>query len=150
LRKIVAQAAAAVAVVLSLSACRSAPAGAFGGGPAGALSANAAVQEFLAAAHEGRWQMMASLFGTSSGSITRRDEPNDVEKRMRTLQCYLTHDAARVVDDAPGQGAKRQLTVELRKQNLVRRTTFTAVPGSGDRWYVEAFDINAVADLCRP
>jgi len=32
----------------------------------------------------------------------------------------------------------------------VRRTSFVAVPGSGERWYVESFDINAVADLCRP
>jgi hypothetical protein len=138
---------AALAAVLSLAACRSVPAG---GAAGGALSAQAAVQEFLAAAHEGRWQMMAALFGTSSGSIARRDAANDVEKRMRTLQCYLTHDVARVTEESPGQGSSRSLQVELRKANLVRRTNFVAVPGPNDRWYVEAFDIQAVTDLCRP
>jgi hypothetical protein len=137
---------AALAAVLLLAGCRSAPAGV----PQGALSAPAAVQEFLAAAHEGRWQMMAALFGTANGSVMRRDPPNDVEKRMKALQCYLTHEEARLLDDQPGQGAKRAIAVELRRQALVRRTTFTAVPGPGDRWYVEAFDIQPLTDLCRP
>ena len=148
MRKIVALAAAAVAASLMILGCRSA---APAGGQAGALSAQAAVQEFLAAAHGGDVRTMASLFGTTNGSITQRDAPNDVEKRMRTLQCFLTHDSARIVDDLPGTGAKtRQLTVELRKGTLARQTSFTAVPGPHDRWFVENFDINAVRDLCRP
>jgi hypothetical protein len=40
--------------------------------------------------------------------------------------------------------------VELRQGNLTRRTTFSAVPGPHDRWFVESFDISAVTDLCHP
>jgi hypothetical protein len=135
------------AVGIVLAGCRSAqPAG----GAGGALSATAAVQEFLAAAHGGSVQTMASLFGTANGAIAQRDSPNDVEKRMRTLQCYLTHDSARVLDDAPGLGAERRVTVELRQRNLQRRTTFTSIMGPHQRWYVESFDISAVTDLCHP
>ena len=146
MRKIVVSLAATAAAFL-LPACRSAPTV----GSAGAPSAQGAVQEFLAAAHGGDVRTMAALFGTSGGPITARDDANSVEKRMRTLQCYLTHDSASVLDDRPAtSGAARQLVVELHQRNLVRRTTFTAVPGPHDRWYVESFDINAVSDLCHP
>jgi hypothetical protein len=144
-RKIVASTAATAAFLLS--GCRSAPAV----GSAGAPSSQGAVQEFLAAAHGGDVRTMASLFGTSSGPITQRDDANSVEKRMRALQCYLTHDVATVVEDRPAMsGPARQVVVELRQRNLVRRTTFSAVPGPHDRWFVESFDISAVTDLCHP
>ena len=143
--KIVASVAATAAILLA--ACRTAPAVAGAGAP----SATGAVQEFLAAAHAGDMRTMASLFGTSSGPISSRDDANSVEKRMHALQCYLTHDSAQVVDDRPGNtGPGRQLEVELRQRGLVRRTTFTAVPGPHDRWYVESFDIAKVTDLCHP
>ena len=145
MRKIVASTAATAAFLLS--ACQSAPAV----GSAGAPGATGAVQEFLAAAHGGDVRTMASLFGTSSGSITQRDDPNSVEKRMRALQCYVTHDAAKVLEDRPAaSGPGRQVVVELRQGNLTRRTTFSTVPGPHDRWFVESFDIAAVTDLCHP
>jgi hypothetical protein len=144
-RKIVGSITTAAAAIL-LAGCRTAPAA----GDAGAPSATGAVQEFLAAAHAGDVHAMASLFGTSGGPIAQRDDANTVEKRMRALQCYLTHDSASVLDDRPGTGKDRQLTVELHQRNLVRRTTFTAVPGPRHRWYVESFDITQVTDLCHP
>jgi len=145
-RKIVASTAATAAFLL-FAGCKSAPAV----GDAGAPSAQGAVQEFLAAAHGGDMRTMASLFGTASGPITQRDDANSVEKRMRALQCYLTHDSARVLDDLPAtSGSSRNVEVELRQRNLVRRTTFSAVPGPHGRWFVESFDINTVTDLCHP
>jgi len=146
-RKIVVSFVAVLAASLSLASCRSAPAG---GPGAGAPSAAAAVQEFLAAAHAGDVRTMGTLFGTASGPVSGRDQPNDVEKRMRVLQCYLTHDVARVLDDLPGLKSERRLEVELRQGNLVRRTVFSAVPGPHQRWFVESFDIQALADLCHP
>ena len=150
MRKIVAPLAAVLVALGALGAegCRSA-----GGGSAdgGAVSSTGAVQEFLAAARGGDVRTMATLFGTSNGSINAREDANDVEKRMRSLQCYLTHDAARVTDDLPApSGAGRRVTVELRQRNLTRRTDFTVVPGPHRRWFVESFDIQAVADLCHP
>jgi hypothetical protein len=144
-RKIVAPTAATAAFLLF--ACKSVPTV----GGAGAPSAQAAVQEFLAAAHSGDVRTMATLFGTTSGPITQRDDANSVEKRMRALQCYLTHDSANVLDDRPAtSGPGRQLDVELRQRSAVRRTTFAAVPGPHDRWFVSSFDISTVADLCHP
>ena len=130
----------------SQASCRSAPSG---GSDGGALSAAGAVEGFLAAARGGNVSTMASLFGTSSGSISRRDAPNDVEKRMRSLQCYLTHDSARLVDDAPGISSGRLVTVELKQRELTRRSQFNTVLGPHQRWYVTSFDIQALADLCR-
>jgi hypothetical protein len=148
-RKIVAPIAATAAAILlsAVGACRTTSQ--LGG--AGAPSAMGAVQQFLAAAHAGDMRTMASLFGTSSGSVAQRDDANTVEKRMRALQCYLTHDSSSVVDDSPGaSGPGRILTVELKQRSLVRRTTFNAVPGPHDRWFVESFDITKVTDLCHP
>jgi hypothetical protein len=109
------------------------------------------VEQFLAAAHGGDLRTMASLFGTSAGPITQREDANAVEKRMRALQCYLTHDSARVVDDLPAaSGPGREVEVELRQSSVIRRTTFSAVPGPHDRWFVSSFDINRVTDLCHP
>ena len=93
---------------------------------------------------------MARLFGTANGPITEREGPQEVEKRMRSLACYLGHDSARIVEDLPGVGAGRAVTVELRQRELTRRARFTAVPGPRNRWFVESFDINALADFCRP
>lgn len=118
----------------------------------GAASAAGAVDAFLNAARAGNVTGMSYLFGTSKGSIARRDAkaPNDVEKRMRALQCYLTHDSARIIDDAPGIASGRVVSVELKQRDLTRKTQFNAVPGPHQRWYVESFDIQALADLCRP
>ena len=95
---------------------------------------------------------MSGYFGTRAGPTTTRDPAADVEKRMIALACYLQHDAARVLGDVPGvaTAGDRTVTVELRQRELVRQTRFTVVPGPGGRWFVEAFDIDAVSDLCRP
>lgn len=116
----------------------------------GATSAAGAVTAFLTAARTTDVSAMARLFGTGAGPITEREGGNDVEKRMRALACYLAHDGARVVEDLPGVGSGRSMTVELRQRELVRRARFNAVPGPRGRWFVESFDINALADFCRP
>jgi hypothetical protein len=121
-------------------------------GDAGGASATAAVTQFLSAARGTDVRAMGLLFGTAAGPVAARDGATDVEKRMRALACYLAHDQARVVDDLPavGGGARRVLTVALRQRELARETRFTAVPGPGGRWYVEAFDVERLSDFCRP
>jgi hypothetical protein len=69
---------------------------------------------------------------------------------MRALACYLEHETARVVEDLPALAGGRVVTVEVRQRELVRRPRFTAVAGPRGRWFVESFDIDAVADFCRP
>ena len=152
-------AAAAVALAAGCGGARSAASARASGpvarvtpGDAGAVSASAAVTQFLSAARSADVRAMGLLFGTAAGPVAARDGSTDVEKRMRALACYLAHDQARVVDDLPavGGGARRVLTVALRQRELARETRFTAVPGGAGRWYVEAFDVERLSDFCRP
>lgn len=153
MRKIVGSALVVVAI-LGLPACRAA-APVPGGAPVaqsgpGAGTPSGAVDGFLQAARATDVPAMSRLFGTTGGPITEREPAEAVEKRMRALACYLTHDSARIVENLPGVGAGRAVTVELKQRELTRQTRFSAVPGPGGRWFVEQFDINALSDFCRP
>jgi hypothetical protein len=147
-----------VAVAAAASAgCASRPAPAADARPvapsdAGAASAAGAVEAFVAAARVGDARTMGLLFGTAAGPVAGRDAPADVEKRMRALACYLSHDAVRVVNDVPAvaAGDRRLVTVALRQRELARETRFTVVPTARGRWLVEAFDIERLSDFCRP
>jgi hypothetical protein len=137
---------ASVALMALLpAACRTAAPG--GGTAAGAPAPIDAVQRFVGAARASDARTMMALWGTSKGAV---GADTDVEKRMIIFQCFLGHDAARVVSDVPGMGASRAVTVELRQGDLTRQTRFNAIEGPGRRWFVESFDINAVTDFCRP
>jgi hypothetical protein len=65
------------------------------------------------------------------------------------MQCYLLHDQARVIREQPDEGGRRDFVVELTKGALVRTTTFHAVLGPRDRWYIENVDLDPIKDLCR-
>ena len=157
MRKIVGSALAALVTMTVVAACRSpatpAPAGSPGavaGTASGASTATMAVEGFLQAARTTDVRGMAQLFGTAEGSIAGRQPDADVEKRMRALACYLTHDGARLIDDVPGVGRGRLVTMELRQRELSARPRFTVVSAGNGRWFVESFDINALSDFCRP
>jgi hypothetical protein len=137
--------------LVALAACRTAaPAGGAAGTDVGGADAAGAVERFLTAARSGDIPTMGRVFGTSGGAIAGRDPAEQVEKRMRALQCYLTHDQSRILGAQLGNGSSRVLTVELKQRELVRQTRFTVVPGPQRRWYVESFDINAISEFCRP
>lgn len=143
-----------VVATLGLPACRSAaPAPSSApvaqAGP-GAGTPSGAVEGFLEAARATDVPTMTRLFGTSGGPITEREGAEAVEKRMRALACYLTHDTARILENVPGVGQGRAIAVELKQRELTRRTRFSVVPGPGGRWFVEQFDINTLSDFCRP
>ena len=140
---------AAMALVAA-AACRTGTPGGVAGAESGGTDAVGAVERFLTAARAGDVQTMGQMFGTSGGAIAGRDPAEVVEKRMRALQCYLNHDASRVVGSQLGAGAGQVLTVELKQRELTRQARFTAVPGPQRRWYVESFDINALTEFCRP
>lgn len=118
----------------------------------GASSAGAAVDRFLTAAQSNDARAMGVLFGTPAGPVAARDAADEVDKRMRALACYLSHDGARVVDEVASSagGGRRTITVALRQRELARETRFVAVPGPSGRWYVESFDIERLSDFCRP
>jgi len=131
-------------VALAPAACRTA---APGGLAAGSPAPVDAVQRFVGAARAQDTRTMLTLWGTSKGIV---DNSDDAEKRMTIFQCFLGHEEARVVTDAPALGDSRAVTVELRQGALTRQTRFTTVQGPGARWFVESFDINALRDFCRP
>ena len=145
MRKIVGS--ALTVLLVTASACRTGAPATRGGGEVGATTATTAVERFVQAARATDVRTMSGLFGTSEGPVA--GTPEDVEKRMRALACYLRHDSARLLEDVPGVGRGRLVTVELRQQELVRRPRFTAVAGPRGRWFVESFDINTLADFCR-
>ena len=146
MRKILAPAALVLAFLTA--GCGSSRGG--GGGQTGAATPVAAVERFLGAARARDTRGMSDVWGTADGPMRGRVSEAETEKRMIVLQCFLTHDQARITGDLGVMGGGRQITVELRQRELVRPTRFTAVAGPGSRWYVESFDIDAVRDFCRP
>jgi len=137
----------ALALAFALAGCSSARGGS---GQTGAPTSVGAVERFLGAARAHDAQSMSAMWGTSDGPMQKRVSEAETEKRMIVIQCFLTHDQARVTGERAMSGGGRHVTVELKQKELVRSTRFTAVPGPGERWYVESFDIEAVRDLCRP
>ena len=139
-------------VLLVATACKSggsAPATGAGGGPAveGAASPRTAVDAFLGAVHAQDLQAMSLVWGTSKGPARGAIDRAELEKRELIMQCYLTHDAYKILGDVTATDGRHNLDVQLNRGKVMRTTTFTAVQ-SGSRWYVENVKLDAVKDLC--
>jgi hypothetical protein len=125
------------------------PAGApFASGSGGATSGRAAVVAFLAAARNEELQAMAAVWGTAAGPARNTIPRDELEKRELIMMCFLRHDRYSLVSDTEFTGGQRRVEVELEQGMLVRRTSFTVVPGADKRWYVQSFDMEAVRDFC--
>ena len=144
MRKILAP--VALALAFAAAGCSSAR----GSSSTGMATSVGAVERFLGAARAKDARAMSEVWGTTDGPMRDRVSEAETEKRMIVIQCFLSHDQSRVTGEQSASGNGRQVSVELRKAELVRQTRFTAVQGPGSRWYVESFDIEAVRDLCRP
>jgi len=107
-----------------------------------------AVDQFLGAVHARDLQAMSTVFGTSNGPARETMDRTELEKREVILTCYFTNDSYRVLGERSGTGGHREVSVELKKGNITRQTTFYAIRGPGDRWYVDNMDIAAVRDFC--
>ncbi len=115
----------------------------------GAPDPRAAITRFLGAVSAQDLQAMSTVWGTSKGPARDQIERSELEKRELTMQCYLTHDRSRILNEEPGEGGRRIYLVELTQGELTRRTRFTTVRGPSERWYVENADIQATRDFCR-
>ena len=140
-----------VLVLLTVAACRSAPSNPRNAGAPlpGASDPRAAVEGFLAAVRAQDLQAMSSVWGSERGPA--REIINDraeLEKRELVMQCYLSHDRFRILEETPGDGRARVFRVELTKGSLTRATKFTTVPGPSNRWYMREADLEPVKDLC--
>lgn len=141
-------------MLLVLAACRASAGGGGGSGNdstlPGASAARGAVEKFLAAVRAEDLQAMSTVWGSERGPA--RDiipDRAELEKREIVMQCYLSHDRYRILGDLAGDDKRRVFRVELTKGDLTRVTTFTAVPGPSQRWYVLEADLEPVKDLCK-
>ena len=127
------------------------PAVAASGSGTGATDARGAVLAFLDAGKNGDLQALSAVWGSNAGSV--RDAgtiPRDeMEKRELVMMCYLSHDTHQIVTDAASANDERVLTAALRRGPLTRTANFYAVEGPNGRWYVRAFDMEALTDLCK-
>lgn len=114
----------------------------------GAVSPQFAVDQFLLAARARDIQAMSKVFGTDKGPARETMDRNELEKREVILACYFNTDSYRILGVTPGRADHRDVSVELKKNNLNRVTTFYAIQGPAGRWYVDNMDIAAVRDFC--
>ena len=138
-----------VAGLFLLAACSSATQTAANSGElTGAPTAQTAVEQFLSALNAKDLQAMSTVLGTNKGPARATMDRTELEKREIILACYFNNDASRILGESAGTDGHREVRVELRKGNLTRQTTFYAIRGPGDRWYVDNMDIAAVRDFC--
>jgi hypothetical protein len=127
------------------------PAVAPSGNTTGAADAKAAVLLFLDAAKTQDLQALSAVWGSNEGSVrdTGAIPREEMEKRELIMMCYLNHETHQVLSDAPAANNERVVAAQLRRGQLSRTTNFYAVAGPGGRWYVRAFDMEALTDFCK-
>jgi len=127
------------------------PAVAPAGNVTGAANARTAVLAFLDAAKSQDLQALSAVWGSAEGSVrdTGTIPRDEMEKRELVMMCYLAHDTHQILSDAPAANNERVVSAQLRHGSLVRTANFYAVADPGGRWYVRAFDMESLTDLCK-
>jgi len=127
------------------------PAVAPAGSATGAADPRGAVLAFLDAAKNQDLQALSAVWGSVDGSVrdTGAIPRDEMEKRELVMICYLTHDSHQIVNDAPAANNERVVSAQLKRGPLSRTTNFFTVAGPGGRWYVRAFDMEPLTDLCK-
>ena len=129
---------------LVLGACPRANTGTMPGGPA----PRAALDGFLNAVRAQDLQAMSNYWGTATGPARDRLDRSELERRELIMQCHLSHDKVRIVDEMARAGSRRVFSVELTYGAVSRTTTITTVQGPSERWYVEDADLTKTQALC--
>lgn len=138
-----------IALLFFVAGCSSATrSGGNSGELTGAPTPQTAVEQFLRAVNAKDLQAMSTVFGTNKGPARETMDRTELEKREIILACYFNSDSSRILGESSGTQGHREVRVELKKGTLTRQTTFYAIRGPGDRWYVDNMDIAAVRDFC--
>lgn len=102
------------------------------------------LERFLRAANSNDLKVMAQLFGTEKGSITKFEKASDVERRMFALASMLHYKdySLKGQQIAPGRlGDAIELSVSMTLPSDRKVTVpFTMVRSSNNEWLVEKFD----------
>ena len=136
------------ALMLSLlvlaAACRSA-----GGPEPGQNTSEMAVNQFVSAARAQDMQALSTVWGNADSPTRDRVEREELERRMLIIMCHLKHDESRIGAARPGEAGRTLHTVDFKKGELERSSTFTTVRNAkSNRWYVEDVDLSPLRDLC--
>jgi hypothetical protein len=118
------------------------------GNQVGAADPASAVRSFLAAVKQQDLQAMSNLWGGPNGLARDQLGRQELEKRELIMMCYLKHDRADILGDAPDPTGGRVLAVRLGLGQLSQSTNFHLVQGPESRWYVESFDIQQLQQFC--
>jgi hypothetical protein len=114
----------------------------------GAATPREAVQRFMAAAKAQDLQAMSMIWGTTAGSARSTMAQQEIEQREVIMIGCLKYDTYRITAEGPAANAERVIAVELKYKDLTRSTNFYVTQGPSKRWYVRAFDLDSVRDIC--
>jgi len=118
------------------------------GSVSGATDALSAVKGFMAAAKQQDLQAIGGIWGDADGPARERFSREELEKRELIMMRCLRHDRYDIVGDAPNPGGARSIVVSLSLGELTRSANFEVVRAPTNRWYVHAFDMAALQDIC--
>lgn len=119
------------------------------GSVTGAADASAAVRGFLAAVKNQDLQAMSSYWGDREGLARDRYPLNELNRRELLMMCYLKHDSAQILSDAPSPDGGRTVAVQLTLGGLTASTNFQTVVGPDGRWYVNNVpEISSLQRFC--
>jgi hypothetical protein len=135
-----------VLALVLLAACKSTPAPREGSQLTGAATPRAAVDGMLAAVRQQDLQALGSVWGDKRGSAREVMEASRssnqtmdrdaYEKRVILLQCYLSHDEARILSGPTTKVDTVMFGIELRKGQTRASLTAKTLQGPASRWYV--------------
>ena len=124
-----------VLALVLLAACRS-PQPREGTQMTGAPTPQAAVDRLLAAIRAQDLQALGAVWGDKRGSARDMMERDEYDKRVIVMQCYYSHDQARIVSGPTTKVDTVLFNLELSKGQVRANTTAKTLQGPGSRWYV--------------
>jgi hypothetical protein len=129
-----------------LSTCRSAPRE--GTEITGAPSPRAAVDRLLSAIRAQDLQALGAVWGDKRGAARDIMQRDEYDQRVIVMQCYFSHDQARVLSGPTTKVDTVLFNLELTKGQIRAQTTAKTLQGPGSRWYVLTMD-PVPQGLCR-
>ena len=135
-----------VLALVLLAACRSAPRE--GTQITGAPSPRAAVDRLLEAIRAQDLQALGAVWGDKRGAARDIMERDVYDQRVIVMQCYFSHDQARVLSGPTTKLDTVLFNIELQKGQIRAQTTAKTLQGPGSRWYVLTLD-PVPQGLCR-
>ena len=129
-----------------LSTCRSAPRE--GTEMTGAPSPRAAVDRLLSAIRAQDLQALGAVWGDKRGAARDIMPRDEYDQRVIVMQCYFSHDQARVLSGPTTKSDTVLFNLELSKGTIRAQTTAKTLQGPGSRWYVLTMD-PVPQGLCR-